>query len=236
MGPLLGRFGPGPLTALAFSCLLAAYVVFLRAGVRPDYPAVMLPAILLIGLAFGLGFSSLTVAATAGVPDAEQGLAASLFQTSFQVGGAVVLAIVTAVVDASGAAKLVSPAATLTAYRPALVLITGVAAVGALVALSGLRRQRELSAAPGGGRLVRSSDLAVRSGDLALSGSDMALSDSELGELRAVLRTAAKREPGAGAIHGKALRSGLLHLVGFHATEPIYPLILEPGICLLIVI
>jgi hypothetical protein len=99
----------------------------------------MLPATLLIGLAFGLGFSSLSVAATAGVPDAEQGLAASLFQTSFQVGGAVVLAVVTAVIDAGGAGRVLSPAATLAAYRPALILITGVAAAGTLVALSGLR-------------------------------------------------------------------------------------------------
>jgi len=145
-------------------------VVFLRAGVRPDYPAVMLPATLLIGLAFGLGFSSLTVAATAGVPDAEQGLAASLFQTSFQVGGAVVLAVVTAVVDASGAGHLVSPAATLTAYRPALILITAVAAVGALVALSGLRRQRDLSVTPGDVPDVRPADLAGRRSELAVPG------------------------------------------------------------------
>jgi len=170
MGPLLGRFGPGPLTAVAFICLLIAYTVFLRAGVSPDYPAVMLPAILLIGLAFGLGFSSLTVAATAGVPDAEQGLAASLFQTSFQVGGAVVLAVVTAVVDASGAGHLVSPAATLTAYRPALILITAVAAVGALVALSGLRRQRDLSVGPADGPDVRPADLALRRSELAVPG------------------------------------------------------------------
>jgi len=93
MASLLGRFGPTPLTGLAFTCLVLAYAVFLRAGIPPDYPAVMLPATLLVGLAFGLGFSSLSVAATAGVPDAEQGLAASLFQTSFQVGGALVLAI-----------------------------------------------------------------------------------------------------------------------------------------------
>ena len=142
MAPLLGRFGPAPLTALAFSYLVIAYLVFLRAGVRPDYPAVMLPATVLIGLAFGLGFSSLSVAATAGVPDAEQGLAASLFQTSFQVGGAVVLAVVTAVVDASGAGRVASATATLAAYRPALILITAVAAVGALVALSGLQPAR----------------------------------------------------------------------------------------------
>src|SRR5215470_14966167 len=139
MGSLLSRFGPTPLTGLAFTCLVLAYAVFLRAGVRPDYPAVMLPATLLVGLAFGLGFSSLSVAATAGVPNAEQGLAASLFQTSFQVGGAVVLAIVTAVVDAGGAGQLTSAPAALAAYRPALGLITGVAAIGMLVALTGLR-------------------------------------------------------------------------------------------------
>jgi EmrB/QacA subfamily drug resistance transporter len=141
MGGLIGRFGPTRLAAVAFVCLLVAYALFLRAGVAPDYPSVMLPAVMLIGLAFGLGFSSLTVAATAGVPNEQQGLAASLFQTSFQVGGAIVLAIVTAVVDAGGANKVLSPAATLSAYRPALVLITVVAAVGMLVALSGLRRR-----------------------------------------------------------------------------------------------
>jgi len=146
MASLLSRFGPAPLTALAFSCLIIAYAVFLRAGIRPDYPSVMLPATLLIGLAFGLGFSSLSVAATAGVPSSEQGLAASLFQTSFQVGGAVVLAIVTAVVDAAGAGRLVSASATLAAYRPALIVITGVAAIGTLVALSGLRSSRDRAA------------------------------------------------------------------------------------------
>ncbi len=161
---LLGRFGPAPLTGLAFICLVLAYAIFLRAGVRPDYPAVMLPATLLVGLAFGLGFSSLSVAATAGVPNSEQGLAASLFQTSFQVGGAVVLAIVTAVVDAGGAGQLSSASAALKAYRPALGLITGVAAIGMLVALSGLRgRQAGLAGD------LRAGDLAeaLAAGDLA---------------------------------------------------------------------
>ena len=140
MGGLIGRFGPARLAAVAFSCLVLAYAVFLRAGVTPDYPAVMLPTMLLVGLAFGVGFSALSVAATDGIPDSEQGLAASLFQTSFQVGGALVLAVVTAVVDAGGASRITSPQAVLAAYRPALYVITGLAALGALVALSGLRR------------------------------------------------------------------------------------------------
>jgi MFS family permease len=137
---LLGRFGAGPLVATAFVSLVAAYALFLRAGVTPDYPAVMLPTVLLVGLAFGFGFSALTVSATSGVRDHQQGLAASLFQTSFQIGGAVVLAVVAAVVDAGGANTLTSAPAVLSAYRPALYLITGVAALGLLAVLPGVRR------------------------------------------------------------------------------------------------
>jgi MFS family permease len=140
VSPLLSRFGTTRVAIAAFASLAAAYVVFLRAGVTPDYPGVLLPTMLLVGMAFGLGFAALSVAATDGMPNSEQGLAASLFQTSFQVGGALVLAIVTAVVDAAGGGGVGTPAATLAAYRPALYVITGVAVAGALVALAGLRR------------------------------------------------------------------------------------------------
>jgi MFS family permease len=148
MGSIIDRFGTARVTVIAFACLVAGYAVFLQIGTRPDYPAVIMPAVLLIGLAFGLGFSSLSLAATAGVPDAEQGLAASLFQTSFQVGGAIVLAIVTAVVDAGGANQVLSAQATLGAYRPALAVITGVSALGAITALTALRPARRRIAAP----------------------------------------------------------------------------------------
>jgi MFS family permease len=137
---LLDRFGAGSLVVAAFAALVAGYAVFLRAGVTPDYPAVMLPTVILLGTAFGFGFSALTVAATSGVRNQQQGLAASLFQTSFQVGGAVVLAVITAVIDAGGANSVTTPAATLSAYRPALYLITGIAGLGLLAALPGLRR------------------------------------------------------------------------------------------------
>jgi MFS family permease len=146
MSAIIGRFGPPRVTVLAFASLVAGYVVFLRVGVSPDYPAVILPAVVLIGIAFGLGFSALSLAATAGIPDQEQGLAASLFQTSFQVGGAIVLAVVTAVVDAGGASRITSAHATLGAYKPALAVITAVSAVGALTALSGLLTGRRQTA------------------------------------------------------------------------------------------
>jgi MFS family permease len=151
MSSIIGRFGPARITVFAFISLVAGYAVFLRVGVSPDYPAVILPAVVLIGIAFGLGFSSLSLAATAGIPDQEQGLAASLFQTSFQVGGAIVLAVVTAVVDAGGASKITTAQATLGAYRPALAVITAISALGALTALSGLlpARRRSAAARPG---------------------------------------------------------------------------------------
>jgi EmrB/QacA subfamily drug resistance transporter len=147
MGQVISRFGPGPITLIAFACLVAGYVAFLRVGTQADYLGVILPAVIGVGIAFGLGFSALSLAATSGVADHEQGLAASLFQTSFQVGGAVVLAVVTAVIDAGGASQVTSTQATLGAYRPALAVITGVAALGVLVALTGVARRPRLSLA-----------------------------------------------------------------------------------------
>src|SRR5499427_3996768 len=141
MGPVLDRFGPSRVVAVGFACLAAGYAWFLRVGPVPDYPAVILPSLLLIGAAFGLGFASLNVQATAGVADHEQGLASGILQTSFQVGGAIVLAVVTAVINARGADHTVS-AHTLAAYRPALGVITGVAVLGLAVTLTGLRSTR----------------------------------------------------------------------------------------------
>jgi predicted MFS family arabinose efflux permease len=154
MGSVLDRFGPARVAAAGFACLAAGYAWFLRVGPAPDYPAVILPSLLLIGAAFGLGFAALNVQATAGVADHEQGLASGMLQTSMQVGGAVVLAVVTAVIDARGADHAIS-ASTLAAYRPALAVITGVAVLGLAVTLAGLRaRPVPATQAAGGFRAV----------------------------------------------------------------------------------
>jgi MFS family permease len=141
MGPALDRFGPARAIAVAFACLVAGYAWFLRAAAVPDYPGVILPSVLLIGAAFGLGFSSLNIQATAGVDDHEQGLASGVLQTSFQIGGAIVLAVVTAVIDRHGGGGPVA-GETLAAFRPALDVIAGVAVLGMAIALTGLRSGR----------------------------------------------------------------------------------------------
>ncbi len=199
MSAIIGRFGTTRVSVLAFASLVAGYAVFLRVGVQPDYPSVILPAVILIGVAFGLGFSALSLAATDGVADAEQGLAASLFQTSFQVGGAIVLAVVTAVVDAGGASHITSAQATLGAYRPALAVITLVSALGAVAAISGLRLRPPPGAAGSVPVPARVPAVIVEAGavadvDAALAGTAPAAATGAALDLESDLVTGTARE------------------------------------------
>jgi MFS family permease len=127
MGAVISRHGTAkPILAstIAFS---AGYALFLPVDATP-YWLGFLPSMLLIGAGFALGYGALNVQATAGVADHEQGLAAGLVQTSFQMGGAIVLAIVTAVVSSG--------------YQTAIAVVTGVAVVSIALALVGVVRPR----------------------------------------------------------------------------------------------
>jgi predicted MFS family arabinose efflux permease len=146
MGGLVNRFGSRRLVAAGLASLLAAYLLFLRVGAEPDYLAAILPSVLLLGVGFALAFPSVNIEATSGVDDSEQGLASGLVQSSFQIGSAVVMAAVTAVITQARPAGDDSAAAVLASYYPGLGLVAGVAAVGLVVALSGSgpgRRRRK---------------------------------------------------------------------------------------------
>jgi MFS family permease len=142
LGPLVDRFGASRLVAAGALSSALGYALLMRFDATADYVAVFLPTMLLIGAGFMLGFPTLNIQATSGVGDHEQGLASGLVQTSFQIGGAVVLAIVTAVVSAQAGAST-DPEVLLGAYRTAIAVTVGVAVLGLVVALSGLVRARE---------------------------------------------------------------------------------------------
>jgi MFS family permease len=133
----------GLLRGIAVGALasVAGYALVLRFDAVPDYAAVLLPTMLLLGIGFMLLFPTLNIQATAGVADHEQGLASGLVQSSFQIGGAVGLAIVTAVVSARAGGST-DPDVLLSAYRTAIGVTVAVAALGLLVALAGLARER----------------------------------------------------------------------------------------------
>jgi MFS family permease len=140
IGPLVERFGSARVIATGMVAFLVGYVLFLRLGAHPSYALLLLPTMLLIGVGFALSFPSLNIQATAGVADHEQGLASGLVNTSFQLGGAVVLAVVTAVIGSGPSASSVGSA--LGSFRPGLAVVSGVALVGLAVALTGVLARR----------------------------------------------------------------------------------------------
>jgi MFS family permease len=114
--------------------------------IAPSYILELLPTMLLLGFGFALSFPTLNIAGTSGVGDHEQGLASGLVQTSFQVGGAIGLAVVSAIITGQAGGST-DPGVVLDAYRTALVVVTGVAIAGLVIALSGLLPQREVAVA-----------------------------------------------------------------------------------------
>ncbi|MFG3100896.1 MFS transporter [Streptomyces sp. NPDC048182] len=139
MGAVIDRFGTARLTAVGFALMVAGYLLFLRIDLNPVYAAVVLPTMLLVGAAFALTFPSLNVQATNGVPEHEQGMVSGLLNTSVQVGGAIFLAVVTAVITAHAPAEPASPQALLDSYRPGFTVVTFVALAGLLISATGLR-------------------------------------------------------------------------------------------------
>jgi EmrB/QacA subfamily drug resistance transporter len=95
---LLGKVGPRPLLTVGPILVTLGLVVF---GVRlaPDssYLTVVLPALALIAFGMGLTFVALTSSAVAGVPHEDAGIASALLNAGQQIGGALGLAILTAV-------------------------------------------------------------------------------------------------------------------------------------------
>jgi sugar phosphate permease len=104
------------------------------------YVNFLLPTMLLLGLGFALCFPSINAQATAGVADHEQGLASGLVNTSLQIGGAVMLAVISAVIGAGEGP--VQPDTLLPGMTTAIQVIVGLTLVGLVstLAVVGFRR------------------------------------------------------------------------------------------------
>jgi EmrB/QacA subfamily drug resistance transporter len=146
VGKIVDRVGTEKMIIVAMALFVAGYALSLRIGPESAYFSTVFPTIMLLGLGFAIGFPSLNIQAVSGVPDHEQGLASGLFNTSNQVGGAVVLAIVTAVISGQTAGVTASTGV-LSAYKSGLGVVTGIAALGLVIALTGLRGLRARRAA-----------------------------------------------------------------------------------------
>ncbi|WP_407692194.1 MFS transporter [Pseudonocardia xinjiangensis] len=135
---LVNRFGNARVAAGGLALAAVAYLLFLPVGLDWGFVA-MLPALLVLGVGFALAYGPLTIAATDGIADHEQGLASGLLTTSFQFGAAVGLAVVAAVIVGNTAGD--SPQAVLDGLRAGLVVPLVGAVIGAVLTMAGLRRR-----------------------------------------------------------------------------------------------
>jgi len=87
------RVGVRPVAAIGMVLTTGGLLLLTQLPVNGSYLSDVLPAILLSSLGMGAVFMPLTLIATTGLKDSDQGLASGLFNTSQQIGGALGLAI-----------------------------------------------------------------------------------------------------------------------------------------------
>lgn len=136
---LVNRFGNAKVILSGLLLAVLAYALFLPLEADWSYAA-MFPGLIILGLAFSLAYGPLTIAATEGIAEEEQGLAGGLLYTAFQFGAALGLSAVTAVSVAATHEE--SPAALLDGYRAGLVVPFVAAVLAAFVSGFGLRTRR----------------------------------------------------------------------------------------------
>jgi MFS family permease len=140
------RFGNVRVILVGMLLGVAAYATFVRLGADWPYLA-LVPGLILIGLAFTAAYGPLTIAATEDVAEEEQGLAGGLLNASVQFGGALLLAIVTAV-NVAVTGDDPTPAAMLDGFRAALVVPLAGLVLGVVLTATGLRRRPADAVAP----------------------------------------------------------------------------------------
>jgi MFS family permease len=91
------RIGVRIISAVGMVVAAAGLFLLTRIHVDGSYVVDVLPAMVLTALGMGGVFVSLTLVATTGLQDEDQGLASGLFNTSQQIGGSVGLAILSTI-------------------------------------------------------------------------------------------------------------------------------------------
>ncbi len=136
---LVGRVGVRPLIAFGMGLLTVGMLLFTQVSVGGSYVADLLPGFLIIALGLAFCFVPISIAALAGVKQAEAGLASGLINTTQQIGGAVGIALLSTIAItrtenelASGTA---SPQALTDGFQAAFWVGAAIAAVGVVAAL-----------------------------------------------------------------------------------------------------
>jgi EmrB/QacA subfamily drug resistance transporter len=136
---LVTRIGVKPVLAIGMTSLAAGLLWFTQVSVGGSYVGDLLPGFLLTAVGLGFSFVPISIAALAGVPAGEAGLASGLINTSQQIGGALGIAALSAIATAQTNDSIASGTQTVVAltdgFQSAFIAAAGVAILGILVAL-----------------------------------------------------------------------------------------------------
>ena len=169
-GPIARRIGPGPVAAVGCAIYACGCVFWrLNLSLAPDYPAHMLPGMLLTGTGVGLTLPTLVSAAVSAVPPNRFATGSGIVTMARQVGIVLGVAVLVTVLGAHAAGSGALPA-----FQRATVVLAGAAAAAALASLLlvwAARRERGLATAARRRRpRARSRPSAREAGSRATSG------------------------------------------------------------------
>ncbi|MFD5509945.1 MFS transporter [Streptomyces sp. NPDC127051] len=176
---LMTRVAPRLLMGPGFLLAATGMLLLTQLEVGSSYPALILPAQLLLGLGMGTAFMPAMSLATHGVNPADAGVASAMVNTSQQVGGAIGTALLNTIAASATTAYLTDHAAEAAAGGPAAKLIQAQAmvegyssaiwwAVGILVASSTIALTLITTGRPGAGGPVASGDGAGADADVKI--------------------------------------------------------------------
>jgi MFS family permease len=134
--------GPALIAAgMAWACFLP---------VHGNYLVHLLPGLLVMPAGYGMTFPSAYAAATSGVPARQAGLASGLITTAQQIGGAVGLAVISAVAASctSSLTRDSGPQALTSGYDLAMAVAAGLTLLASVVAATVIQVRRPAPAAP----------------------------------------------------------------------------------------
>jgi EmrB/QacA subfamily drug resistance transporter len=136
------RIGVRPVAAVGMVLTIIGLLLFARVPVDGSYASDVLPGMIISSLGMGAIFMPLTLVATTGLENEDQGLASGLFNTSQQVGGALGLAVLTTIAAShtSDSSKAALVHGFHYAFAGAAVFVTG-----ALVVMLALLRKRDVA-------------------------------------------------------------------------------------------
>jgi len=143
---LVDRFMSKPVLVAGLLITTGGFVLLTTLSTHGDYWGQVVPAMIMFGVGPGISFVAVTIAGTSGVAPEDSGLASGLLNTTQQVGGALGLAILSAVAmsltTSAQRTGMAMPAALTYGFKGAFVASAVLCAVGAVFAIALLPGRR----------------------------------------------------------------------------------------------